>query len=145
MLAAPLMAVMGMPGLDSLTLVKDKDKPNTNRGNKWSFGDDLILFETHVAGIAYYKADVVRHTLRRGQKLFLRREPHNQYDEQAIEVFSKSGAKLGYVPRHRNETIASLMDNGRTIFAKVTKVDTGHWNDIRVELILCNGKNRNAV
>ena len=107
--------------------------------------NDIPLFQTHVVGTAYYKLDDVRHTLRSGQNLRLQREPYNKYDELAIEVFSKSGAKLGYVPRHRNEVVASLMDSGRIIFAKVTNIDIGHWNAIRMELVLMDGKNQNAV
>ncbi|MCA1743091.1 MAG: HIRAN domain-containing protein, partial [Desulfovibrionales bacterium] len=45
--------------------------------------------------------------LKPGQTLKLKREPQNPHDSKAIEVFTSSGQKLGYVPRSHNPLSAT--------------------------------------
>ena len=59
----------------------------------------LKLLETYVAGTRYYEARRVRGGLRPGERLVLRREPENAFDDMAIEVFTGAGTKLGYARR----------------------------------------------
>jgi len=87
LLVAPLTAVSGMAVMVLPTSAKEKEIATENEDRDRAVGNDIILFETHVAGTAYYQADRVRHTLRYGQNLCLRRQPSNKYDELAIEVF----------------------------------------------------------
>jgi hypothetical protein len=94
-------------------------------------GGRILLHEFTVAGIAYYDAAGVLPRLAIGDPLALRREPRNRYDSLAIEVFTRDGAKLGYVPRLHNPPLARLMDAGLGLDGGV--VDVG-WplDDYRV-------------
>jgi hypothetical protein len=87
--------------------------------------------ETHVAGLDYYDVLAHQHTLAPGAPLTLRREPENPHDANAIEVLTPSGAKLGYVPRHRNAPIAALMDAEVAAAAEVVSVGS-YWNRLDV-------------
>ena len=51
------------------------------------------------------------------------REPENPYDERAILVENLEGEKLGYIPRRKNEVLASLMDAGKSIYARVCHLE----------------------
>jgi hypothetical protein len=86
------------------------------------FARDIFLLETHVAGIRYYAAAQAGAGLSVGAPLHLRREPGNPHDELAIGIFTASGEKLGYVPRHRNPVLARLMDAGKTLLAEVAHI-----------------------
>lgn len=87
--------------------------------------------ETHIAGLEYYDVAAQQHTLTPGAPLTLRREPDNPHDANAIEVLTPSGAKLGYIPRHRNAPIAALMDADVHAAAEVVSVGTW-WNRLDV-------------
>lgn len=96
----------------------------------------LLLVATHVAGTAYYEAEAVRDGLRPGEALALRREPGNPHDALAIEVLTRGGRKLGYVPRADNPALARLMDAGETLIAEVDSVDPRRWDDVHMRLFL---------
>jgi hypothetical protein len=81
----------------------------------------VALLSTYVAGTAYHDAGAAA-TLRPGDPLMLRREPRNDYDRRAIEVRTRSGLKLGYVPRTDNHALANLMDAGFDVSARVQKI-----------------------
>lgn len=88
------------------------------------FARDIFLLETHVAGLRYYDIEAVGPSLTPAQGLRLRREPANPYDALAIEVLTEPGAKLGYVPRHRNPILARLMDAGKLLVAEIATLGT---------------------
>jgi hypothetical protein len=97
----------------------------------------VFLQETFVAGTAYYEATRLAPFLGAGDPLVLRRQPENPHDALAIEVLSVNGVKLGYVPRFINEPYARLMDDGRSVTARVAAVEDGRWRtDIRMALFL---------
>ena len=54
-----------------------------------------------------------------GDKLELIREPLNQHDTNAIAIYTKSGIKLGYIPKKCNVIPAQLMDCGKELFARL--------------------------
>ncbi|MCA1743090.1 MAG: HIRAN domain-containing protein, partial [Desulfovibrionales bacterium] len=57
----------------------------------------VSLFKCPVAGFQYYQGPSIYLDLKPGQTLKLKREPQNPHDSKAIEVFTSSGQKLGYV------------------------------------------------
>jgi hypothetical protein len=79
----------------------------------------LELLRVHVAGLPYYDYPRLRAALPEGARLVLRRQPGNAHDRCAIEVFTEAGAKLGYVPRGQNVALASLLDAGAELEARV--------------------------
>ena len=66
--------------------------------------------------------------LKSGEKLSLRREPKNRFDENAVRVDDEKGRKLGYVPEKDNYVFARLMDAGKMLIGRVTdiKAKTGY-------------------
>jgi len=56
-------------------------------------------------GIRYYKGVV-----HQGEYVSLRREPHNRYDANAIEIVNRYNEKVGYVRRMEAAVLAPIMD-----------------------------------
>ena len=71
-----------------------------------------------------------------GETLVLRREPSNPYDALAIEVLTRSGFKLGYVPRRDNEPFARLIDDGRSVIARVAAKRNPPFATVDIDLSL---------
>jgi hypothetical protein len=74
-----------------------------------------------------------------GTPLALQREPDNTLDALAIEVFWLAVAgervKLGYVPRKHNLVLARLMDAGKELTARLSRVDDPSlWQGLRMEI-----------
>jgi hypothetical protein len=97
----------------------------------------LELIDTvTITGCRYYNGESVEHTLRRGNNLVLVRDPHNEYDANAVEVLLPSGKKLDFVPEKRNAVPASLLDHGTEVTAKVREVrpEEGPWERVRIDI-----------
>ncbi|KAH7132502.1 SNF2 family N-terminal domain-containing protein [Dendryphion nanum] len=61
---------------------------------------------TKIVGLRYYQgyADV-------GEKLIVQREPHNQYDKNAIRALNLGGDQIGHIPRTVAQKLAPYMDD----------------------------------
>jgi hypothetical protein len=95
------------------------------------------LLSIYVAGTAYHAAGEAASTLRPGDSLALQREQQNDYDPRAIAVRTRSGAKLGYVPRTDNHALANLMDAGFNVTARVQKIlPDRRQPDIRLDVFM---------
>tara|TARA_R110001592_G_scaffold337300_1_gene623629 strand:+ start:245106 stop:245732 length:627 start_codon:yes stop_codon:yes gene_type:complete len=62
--------------------------------------------------------------LKPGQRLTLKREPNNEFDNNAIAVFGFSGEQLGYLPGN-DILLANHMDMGGVAYARVVEVIGG--------------------
>ncbi len=74
-----------------------------------------------IAGIRYENraSSVLRCSLR--ERVWLRREPDNKYDANAIEVVTQQGSQLGHLSRHLAARLAPYMDEiGEPIPAVIT-------------------------
>ncbi|KAI0334969.1 hypothetical protein GY45DRAFT_967409 [Cubamyces sp. BRFM 1775] len=70
--------------------------------------DELyVMLKTNVVGIQYYKGLVGP-----GEEVLLVRQPHNQYDRNAIQVKNIGGTQVGHIPRNVAAKLAPLMDAG---------------------------------
>ena len=86
----------------------------------------VLVLQTGLAGI-HYHLDPERspedkeflENLKPGTELVLYREPENEHDKWAIEVYTQDNRHIGYITRFKNETIARLMDLGREFKAVV--------------------------
>jgi hypothetical protein len=78
----------------------------------------LLLQTSPVAGFQYHQGEACWARIQEGDALELVREPDNRHDTRAIRV-EWMGHKLGYIPRLDNATLASLMDRGHTLAARV--------------------------
>lgn len=97
----------------------------------------VTLLSTYVAGTAYHKAGEAAATLRPGDVLALQRERRNDYDPRAIAVRTRSGVKLGYVPRTDNHALANLMDAGFDVSARVQRIlPDRRQPDIRLDVFM---------
>jgi SWI/SNF-related matrix-associated actin-dependent regulator of chromatin subfamily A3 len=63
---------------------------------------------TKVVGCRYYSGSILSYD----EMVLIRREPHNQYDRNAIQVLNVRGEQIGHIPRTIAEKLAPLMDNG---------------------------------
>jgi hypothetical protein len=96
----------------------------------------LVLLSTYVAGTAYHDAGEAASALRPGDPIALHREHRSDYDPRAVEVRTRSGAKLGYLPRVDNHAIANLMDAGFEVTARVDEVvPDARQPDIRLAVL----------
>ena len=84
--------------------------------------NEIHLFDTYIAGTSFLEDTTVLDTLNPNDKLTLKRED-NKYDEKAILVLNSTNNKLGYIPEKDNQVFSRLMDAGKLLIAKVTKIN----------------------
>jgi len=118
--------MMGLPAVSALS------------GVGGASGIRMVLLQTvPLAGFQYYEGEAVWPELAVGDRLELRREADNRYDDNAIEVYWR-GRKLGYLPRSHNEVAAGMMDRGEYFFGRVSRLQSSEnpWNRLELELWL---------
>ncbi|RRK10927.1 DNA-binding protein [Lactiplantibacillus garii] len=95
---------------------------------------DVQLATVTVVG-EHYVADVATTlaSLHVGIPVLLQREPDNEHDDNAISVWTREHAQVGYVARYQNQAYAELMDQGKLLYGVVTQLDREQQ---RVELML---------
>lgn len=98
----------------------------------------LLLLECRIHGSHYYDCLplVKKQLLKKGEPLLLRREPDNQYDSHAIEVFTTDQQKLGYIPKHLNHVVAELMDQQCDIDAVITAIFSVEWEPVTIRVYM---------
>ena len=98
--------------------------------------DEIHLFDTFVAGTTHLKDDSVLKEIAVGDKLTLQRED-NKFDKNAILVLDEKKRKVGYIPERDNIIFARLMDAGKMLAAKVSKLDQkGSFTQITIGIYL---------
>ena len=83
---------------------------------------EIHLFDSFIAGTSHLEDSSVLDTVQPCDILSLRRE-ENKFDSNAVMILNKDDKKLGYVPEKDNTVFARLMDAGKLLKAKVTKVE----------------------
>ena len=97
---------------------------------------EIHLFDSYVAGTTYLSDESVLDEIKAGDKLSLKRED-NKFDENAILIFTENNKKLGYVPAKDNLVFARLMDAGKLLTAKITKIEMrGDFHQISIGIYL---------
>lgn len=97
---------------------------------------EIHLFDSYVAGTTHLKDKAVLKEIKTGDRLNLMRED-NKYDDKAILILTDSGKKLGYVPEKDNIIFARLMDAGKKLTAKITKIEQkGTFTQISIGIYL---------
>ncbi|WP_022770145.1 HIRAN domain-containing protein [Butyrivibrio sp. NC2007] len=104
------------------------------------FSRDIFLMNTMINGAMHVKTIYKQaRALNEGDRVTLRLEPKNKYDEKAILVLDPKGKKLGYIPRVKNEVLYHLMDAGKELFGIVKGGDIGEdldENDTWIEIYI---------
>lgn len=95
------------------------------------------LNKPSIAGFQYYEGSGIINGIKVGEKLNLRAEPQNPYDEFAVEIFHGK-TKLGYVPRTDNRHICRLLLGGVEPFVEVeyTKPEGPAWKAVKAKVYL---------
>lgn len=90
------------------------------------FSRDIFLMETMINGAMHTRGIRTRAaSLKEGDRVVLKLEPKNKFDDKAILVNMEDGRKLGYIPRVKNEVLYHLMDAGKHLFGIVKGGDIG--------------------
>lgn len=97
---------------------------------------EIHLFDSYIAGTTHLQDASVLETVKIGDMLSLQRE-NNKFDNNAILILNDEKKKLGYVPEKDNLIFARLMDAGKLLKAKITKIDQkGSFKQISVGIYL---------
>ena len=99
--------------------------------------NEILLFDSYVAGTSYIEDESILEEIKEGDKLTLKREPDNRFDDNAILVIDEKSRKLGYIPEKDNIVFARLMDAGKYLTAKVVdSVSKGFFKQIKISIYL---------
>ena len=97
---------------------------------------EIHLFDSYIAGTTHLQDPSVLEIIKEGDKLSLQRED-NKFDSNAIIIMTEDRCKLGYVPEKDNIVFARLMDAGKLLKAKITKItERGSFKQISVGIYL---------
>ena len=89
-----------------------------------------------MAGTTHLEDASVLDEIKVDDRLSLQRE-NNKFDDNAILIFTESGKKLGYVPEKDNLVFARLMDAGKLLAARITKIEIkGSFHQISIGIFL---------
>lgn len=97
---------------------------------------EIHLFDSYIAGTTHLEDKTVLDVIKVGDNLSLQRED-NKFDSNAVIIFAEDKRKLGYVPEKDNIVFARLMDAGKLLKAKITKIDQkGSFKQISIGIYL---------
>ena len=96
----------------------------------------IYLGDFFIAGFKYYEGEEVIKELKEGEELKFKRQKENEYDEKAIEIYSGSGKKLGYIPMDLNFIPANIMDQEIKIAGNISGIDHSaeSWEKVTVSI-----------
>ena len=101
------------------------------------FVQEVELLNCNIAGTTFLNLEDIEPKLKKHQLLVLKREPKNEYDDNAILILTEDGRKLGYVPQEKNEVLSNLMDAGKLLFGKLDeKTWVDNWLKLDVQVYL---------
>ena len=97
---------------------------------------EIHLFDSFIAGTTHLSDPSVLQEIKVGDKLSLMRED-NKFDHNAILVLTNEKRKLGYIPEKDNTIFSRLMDAGKLLVAKITKIEKrGNFYQISIGIYL---------
>ena len=97
---------------------------------------EIHLFDSYISGTTHLSDKMVLDVIKVGDMLSLQRE-NNKFDSNAIMILYEGNRKLGYVPEKDNIIFARLMDAGKLLKAKITKIEQkGSFRQISVGIYL---------
>lgn len=97
---------------------------------------EIHLFDSYIAGTTHLQDPTVLDAIKVGDGLLLQRE-ENKFDSNAIVILTEDKRKIGYVPEKDNLIFARLMDAGKLLKARITKItDRGSFRQISIGIYL---------
>jgi hypothetical protein len=96
----------------------------------------ILVQSSPLAGAQYHELDAVWPQLREGDPLELAREPDNRHDANAVQV-RWQGHLLGYLPRRENRAVATAIDRGRALSARIIRLqeNADPWQRVKVQVL----------
>lgn len=91
------------------------------RSNPESNTIEIPVYDCYIRGMHYYEGKDHLERIKPGDELDLIRQPENEHDTNAIEVFW-DGYKMGYLPREDNLVLANILDKGIPLKSRVIEV-----------------------
>ena len=86
------------------------------------------VITTRVVGVTFEGRQEVVARLRRGDRVWLDREPTNRYDSNAITVCRENGEQIGYLDRHLAASLNPYFQAyGYPVKGRVTLLTGGGW------------------
>ena len=101
-------------------------------------GDIRILVQSSpLAGFQYHAGEALWQEMRQGDRLTLVREADNPHDANAVRIEWR-GQKLGYLPRAENRAVATAIDNGDAVDARIAKLrqHRSPWQRVLIEVFV---------
>jgi len=87
----------------------------------------LFIMRSTIAGTRYYHYPELEPDFNNGDRMHLQAEPDNEHDPRAVEVLTRTGHKLGYLPRHQNARIAAWLKRGLPVQATLLNDHQNGW------------------
>jgi hypothetical protein len=98
-----------------------------------AFGRRILIQRSALAGFRHHAAPTLWPALRGRDRLALVREVDNLHDPDAVAVYWK-GLKIGYLPRGENFVVARLLDQRRSLSARVGALRPNEERNRRIRL-----------
>lgn len=88
--------------------------------------DDLLFFKSlKVKGVSFENRQETIARLDVLDRIVLRRERSNEYDGNAIAVYTIRNEQIGFIEREVSAELAGIMDEGRRVVASISKIMGG--------------------
>jgi SWI/SNF-related matrix-associated actin-dependent regulator of chromatin subfamily A3 len=132
-------ATVGSSQVDPILLDEDEDEddasqevPDATQGYGQQYYNYLLYgaLDDKIVGVRYYNGYATT-----GEMVVLRREPHNQYDSNAIRVDNVQGEQIGHIPRGLAAKLAKYMDD-RSLLIEAQITGPKGYYDCPIELQL---------
>jgi hypothetical protein len=88
------------------------------------FEKEVFLYDTYISEVN--NAEGIkdgRMSLSIGERLQFYRESDNRFDSKTIVIKTRNDDKVGFVPNKDNAVFARLMDAGKEVFCKVSRIE----------------------
>ncbi|WP_310452927.1 HIRAN domain-containing protein [Sulfuritalea sp.] len=97
----------------------------------------ILVQSSPLAGFRYYAGESLWRDMRAGDRLALIREADNPHDGNAVRIEWR-GQKLGYLPRAENRAVATAMDRGEAVDARIAKLreHRNPWQRMLIEVFV---------
>ena len=97
----------------------------------------ILVQSSPLAGFRYYAGESLWRDMREGDRLALIREADNPHDASAVRIEWR-GQKLGYLPRAENRAVATAMDRGEAVDARIAKLreHRNPWQRMLIEVFV---------
>ncbi|BCC16558.1 MULTISPECIES: HIRAN domain-containing protein [Bacillus cereus group] len=106
--------------------------------------EELLFFKSSkVKGVSFGKRQETIARIDVMDRIVLRRERSNEYDRNAIAVYTIRNEQIGYIDKEASMELASVMDEGRKVAASISKIigGSGYLYGLVLDLYIEKQKN----